>query len=243
MLWSVFSHARHNDYDSTFVEVMLDELELIGILESFGFNLLSVQTKREGELAYGKQFAPPASTEGMSALDFNITFGPGALKPSRMFIVPILPAWHKNLFPVADDDPQLSLIGGMTDQGNAIRKAYVCRSKSKQLRPGDTILFLRTRENQMVNVIGVVEETIRSSDPGEILGFTGRRTVYTPGEIDAMCNAAEVLAIRFRLDRVLDTPLTANDLIQGGAMARSPMSVQQVKDQGAVAWLRNLLTA
>lgn len=104
------------------------------------------------------------------------------------------------------------------------------------------MLFLRTREAQMVNVVGVVEETLRSSDPTQILAFTGRRTVYTPTEIHEMCSRREVLAIRFRLDRVLDTPIDSVELIQQRVMARSPQSIQLVRDGGALSWITNLLT-
>src|SRR6185312_5086927 len=57
----------------------------------------------------------------------------GALQPDRVFLVPILPRWHASLFPVADDSDQLTLYEGMSNQGNAIRKAYVCHSGSKNL--------------------------------------------------------------------------------------------------------------
>lgn len=242
LLWAVFSHARENAYDSIFVEVFEHELELIALFESFGFDDLGVTTTREGELVYAKHLSP-VGEDSLAPLDYNVAYGPGALKIDRLFLIPILPRWHKSLFPVADDDVQLSLVQGMTDQGNAIRKAYVCKSPSKQLRPGDTVLFLRTRTHQMVNVVGVVEETLRSSDPAGVLGFTGRRTVYSPTEINDMCSGGEVLAIRFRLDRVLSAPLTANELVGAGVMKRSPMSIQRITDEGASEWLRTLLTA
>ncbi len=241
LLWAVFEHARANGFDSLFIEVFAQEIRVIELFESFGFCQTGT-THRSDELVLGKLLRPQGESQ-LDGLGFNIRYGPGALKPDRMFLVPILPRWHANLFPVADDSTQLTLYEGMTDQGNAIRKAYVCQSNSKQLRAGDTLLFVRTRQSAMVNVIGVVEETLRSSDPTEVLAFTGRRTVYSPNEIDEMCASREVLAIRFRLDRVIDTPITANELIQQRVMARSPQSIQRVRDQGGLVWLTNLLTA
>lgn len=241
LLWAVFEHARANDYNSAFVEVFEHEAETIALFESFGFSQEGT-TGRSGELVLCKRFHPELDDSVDDPLAFNVKFGPGALKPERWFVVPILPKWHASLFPVADDSGQIALYEGLTDQGNAIRKAYVCHSSSKQLRPGDTILFLRTREDQVAKVVGVVEETMRSSDPTKILSFTGRRTVYTPTEIASMCEKREVLAIRFRLDRVFDTPLSADDLVANQVMARSPMSVQQVKSEGAAAWLTRLVT-
>lgn len=241
LLWAVFEYGRANGFDSMFVEVFEHEIAVVQLFEDFGFETIGA-THRPGELVLGKHLRPIPNSAALDALTFNIRYGPGALQPDHLFLVPILPKWHASLFPVADDSLQLALYDGLGDQGNAIRKAYVCRSGSRQLKPGDTLLFLRTRQNQVVNVVGVVEDTLRSSDPAAVLAFTGRRTVYTPDEIHEMCSNREVLAIRFRLDRVLDTPLTSNDLVQQRVMARSPQSIQQVRNDGALTWLTTLLT-
>lgn len=242
LLWAVFEHAHANAYDSVFVEVFEREVAILELFEGFGFTKVGA-THRTDEIVLGKRLNPEAGVRICDPLGFNIEFGPGALAPDRWFVVPIIPKWHESLFPVADDSGQLALYDGMTDQGNAIRKAYVCHSGSRQLRPGDTLLFLRTQDRPMANVVGVVEEAMRSADPTAVLTFTGRRTVYSPNEIAQMCSKREVLAIRFRLDRVLDTPLTPGELTQQRVMARSPMSVQQVKNEGAVEWLTTLVTA
>ena len=196
-----------------------------------------------GELVLESSFGRSLTELESIPWDFNIGTVRAAPQPDSISsLVPILRSGHAQPFPRRRRLAAARVIRRPDDQGNAIRKAYVCHSGSKQLRPGDTLLFLRTRQNQMVNVVGVVEETLRSSDPAEVLAFTGRRTVYTPNEIHEMCSNREVLAIRFRLDRVLDTPLTSNDLVQQGVMARSPQSIQQVRDGGALTWLTTLLT-
>jgi hypothetical protein len=130
---------------------------------------------------------------------------------------------------------------GLTDHGNAIRKAYLCHSPSRQLQAGDVVLFFRTHQDQQVRAVGTVEQTLVSADPVRILEFTGRRTVYTPAEVDGLCRQAEVLAIRFRLDRVLDTPLGMDELIVRGVMRRSPQSIMRVQEPGATQWLQELL--
>lgn len=242
LLWAIFEHARANGFTSVFVEAFEHEHEVIQLFGSFGFMRIA-GTRREGEVVLAKRLHPVGSSGRIeSPLEFNVAYGPGALQLDRVFLVPIVPRWHRSLFPVADDSRQLSLYEGLSDHGNAIRKAYLCKSNSRQLGAGDTLLFLRTRTEQMVNVVGVVEDTLRSSDPTEVLAFTGRRTVYTPNEIDGMCRNRAVLAVRFRLDRVLDTPIAANELVQRRVMARSPQSIQQVRDGGALLWLKDVLS-
>lgn len=241
LLWAVFEHARQNHHDTAFVEVFDDRLEVVDLFRSFGFERHGT-TNRPGEMIMAKRLTPHASDADLEPLAYNVALGPGALRPDRYFLVPIVPIWHSNLFPVVNESGQLPLIEELTVQGNAIRKAYVCHSQSNQLEPGATLLFLRTHVDQKVLVVGVVEETLRSGDPAEVLTFTGQRTVYTPGEINEMCEKRPVLAIRFRLDRVLDTPLTSNDLIRRSVMKSSPRSVQMVRDQDAITWLNEILS-
>lgn len=241
LLWAIFQHARTNGYDSIFVEAFETEYELLDILKGFGFSDLG-PTARHGEHAFGKRMNPPAGAAPLDPLEYNRTYGPEALQIDRLFLVPIVPQWHSQLFPVADTSGQLTLIGRLTDPGNAIRKAYLCHGKIDHLRAGDTLLFFRTRKDQMLNVVGVVEDTLRSADPTAVLEFTGRRTVYTPNEVEQMCRHGQVLAIRFRLDRVLDTPISMDELIARQVMKRSPQTVQQVKTQGAKQWLTDLLS-
>lgn len=238
LLWAVFQYARANAYDSIFIEVFDRELVLIAMLEAFGFHKIAVTTARPGELVYGKLLRAEGR-RALSPLRHHITYGPGALAAERIFLVPIIPQWHASLLPAAEE--QLELMPGLTDQGNAIRKAYLSKTNSRLLAPGDVLLFLRTHEARQVRAVGVVEETAVSSDPVEVLEFTGRRTVYTPREVSEMCSERPVLAIRFRLDRVLDTPLSAADLIEHGAMRRSPQSIAQITNPGAIGWLQDLL--
>ncbi len=157
LLWAIFQYARRNGYESIFVEVFAHEEALIAMLASFGFADLGVTTGREDERVYGKRLNPPGTDDELGPLAYNIAYGPGALHPQRQFLVPIVPHWHASLFPVADE--QLSLMPGLTDHGNAIRKAYLCHSPSRQLQPGDVVLFFRTHQDQQVRAVGVVEQT------------------------------------------------------------------------------------
>lgn len=240
LLWSIFQHARANDFDSVFVEVFESEEAVISLFESFGFGRAGT-TKRPNELVLSKTLTPPNITsEDFEPLEYNIRYGPGAISPKRWFAVPIIPQWHSSLFPTAEPSDQLTLFDEVTGHGNAIRKAYICNSNTKLLRAGDALLFVRTHESSMANVVGVVEDTIRSTSPIEIMSFTGRRTVYTPDEIDAMCRQNEILAIRFRLDRVLEQPLPTETLIRNKVFERTPMSIQRISNETGIKWINQL---
>lgn len=127
---------------------------------------------------------------------------------------------------------------GATDHGNAIRKAYLCRSSTRQLRPGDTLLFLRSETEEALAAVGVVERTLVSRDTSELLMFSGRRTIYPPAQIIEKTKEGEVLAVQFRLDRVLESPIDRSELRRRQVMKGSPQSITQVTDSGACEWLK-----
>ena len=73
--------------------------------------------------------------------------------------------------------------------GNGLRKAYLCRASKRKLDVGAPLLFYRSEVGQHVQVLGVLEQSMRSRDPNEIAAFVGKRTVYPLADISAMCAA------------------------------------------------------
>lgn len=51
-----------------------------------------------------------------------------------------------------------------------------------------------------------------------------------------MCDHDEVLAIRFRQDRLLDTPISRGEMVDNGLARQHPQSIQAVP-QEANPWL------
>lgn len=239
LLKAVVDHARRNHRDTLFVEVLPTVETLPGWLEEFGFmELPGAQTSR-GENVFVKRLEPDTSAGFLSPLNHAIRYGPGALLVERAFLVPVQDRWHQRLLPEAE--AQLSLTPLVEACGNAIRKAYLCRSNSRRLIPGDVVIFLRTGSGEaQATSAGVVESVCVSSDPNHLAGFVGTRTVYSMSEIESLCSGREVLAIRFRFDRVLPETWSASTLRSAGVMVNTPQSVTQVRSQG-VSWIRTQL--
>ena len=104
------------------------------------------------------------------------------------------------------------------------------------------MLFYRSQDSRAVAAVGVVEETLRTSDPVAVMGFVGRRTVYRPDEIVDMCRSvATVLAILFRQDRFVDPVWSLSELQANGVLSGWPQSITQVRGRGA-AWVHSRLT-
>lgn len=206
------------------------------MLKEFGFFTLGPKPGGSGDIILGKVLNPEVDeSPPTDPLDFNRRYGPGRRLVSRAFMVPIRPGFHGMLFPAAEAQPSLF----DSTYGNAVRKVYICHSAMKTLVPGDTLFFLRTRESQAVHAVGVVEGTLRTSNLADVLSFAGARTVYSVEQLREMCKK-ELLAIKFRLDQVLERPVTRKDLRMLGVFEDSPQSIAQIRSEEGMKWATGL---
>jgi GNAT superfamily N-acetyltransferase len=245
LLKAIFAFAHERKATSLYIEVFRKFEFLIALLEEFGF-VISAHVTGRNEIVLMKTLTGVLS-EPLTDLEFHRRYGPPALRPSRVFLVPVEPRWHEQLFPDAPVSSELQLeFPGVTRPhpwGNALKKAYITQSKISILSPGDALLFYRSHDRKSVDAVGIVENTLRSGDPTEVLTFVGRRTVYAPQEIAGMCGSqSPPLAILFRQDRFLRPSWKAEELRRQGVMKKWPQSVTRVSQEGGLRWIRSQLT-
>jgi hypothetical protein len=109
------------------------------------------------------------------------------------------------------------------------------------IRPGDGLLFVQTGAGpSRITAVGVTEASVVSANPQTIIGFVGTRTVYSQQEITDMCAAGPLLAILFRLDRVVEPPLSLKRAIAAGALNGPPQSISRIHEKG-LPWVRQQL--
>jgi len=241
LLKALFGYLHENGYAFAFLTVYEHHEGLIILLEDFGFERREPNKGSTGERFYVKTLRPTEEDLAeLSPLKLHTKFGPPALKLDDVYLVPIKPVYHRLLFPDAEqpDQPeQLAFDLGTvpaptpTPFGNALRKAYLSHTKSRQLQPGSTILFYRSQDRQAVTAVGVVEQTLGSRDASEVAAFVGQRSVYSLEEIEAMCDHDEVLAILFRQDRLLETPISLEEMIAENLAKQHPQSVQSTLEE------------
>lgn len=236
LLRAVIDYAVERAYPSTYLTAWPHHEQLLGWLERFGFD--HITDDEDGQRVMAKRLVPPPGVAPLDPLTHHVRYGPRALILDRMFVVPIKERYHARLLP--DSEQQGSLLANEAC-GNAIRKAYLCRANTRQLRPGDTLAFLRTsvRTESRITAVGVVEDTLASTDPDRVAAFVAGRTVFSYDEIRALCQEGEVLAVLFRFDRSIDPPWPRRDLVANGVMNR-PQSISIVPEEG-VAWARQQL--
>jgi len=257
LLKTVLTWAHQALVDSLFVTVLDDESKqaLIYFLGIFGFQRGNRMPGTTNEFVYFKHFRPDGDIR-RTPLQHHILFGPPAiLGTASVFVVPVIPRWYEGLFPDAPSVGsfgQVSLGGLLTETqpfGNALRKAYLSNSNTSEMEPGSTILFYRSSGAGGaggVHAVGVVEKTVRSSNPAEIVAAVGRRTVYTADDVARMCKddkerPREVLAILFRQDRFVTEPWTLPVLKQHRVLNGAPQTITKVRSEEGIQWVHRQL--
>lgn len=239
LLKTLFNHAQHHGHDAIYVTVFDKHITLIDLLSGFGFRVHDRSPL--GERVLAKHRRPADGAPVTDPLTFHITYGPPALDPQApFFVVPVEPKWHDLLFP--EFTPQLTLWTGEHPYGNALRKAYLCNAAARQIAPGATLLFYRSRGLSAVTAVGVVEDVLVSRSSEEIARLVGRRTVYTLDDIAQKCRAARpVLAVLFRQDRLLERPWSRQELDDAGVLNGPPQSITGVHSEEGRRWLQERL--
>ena len=241
LLKALFQHLHEHSYDHAWLTVFPKHEELIALLEEFGFVTVPGRRTAQGELIMAKRLVFD-STGPRDSFEFHKRYGPPALdlQRSRVYVVPIQPRYHRVLFPdfetQASSSRQAMLPLPQQAFGNALRKAYLSRSGIRDLPRGSSLLFYRSDDMRAVTAVGVVESTLRSRDPAEIAQFTNLRTVYSFEQIRKLA-AREVIAIRFRQDRLLSDPIPMRQLSEEGLLTAPPQTITRITDKEAIQWL------
>ncbi len=226
-----------------YVTVFPKHYELIGLLQDLGWTQWPEVTGLNELVMWRPLVPPPEAVADLEPFEFNRRYGPHNLNVNvPMHIVPIQPQWEERLFP--EGATQLGLFGENAACGNGLRKAYLSRSSSRQVKRGDIVLFYRSEDERAVRFVAVVEDTMQSCNPVEVARFVGTRTVYSAKEIEELAGGGrkEVAAMLLRQSRFLEPGLPYAELLSHGVVAGPPQATQRVPEKGA-AWVRNLLSA
>lgn len=216
------------------------EDRLVELISPFGFGRVATTPRAEDvfvkKLLVSREEAKDRNPEEIDR-DFYPSFYDGPLV--KKFLIPIRPEYHDRLF---TDYPQRQI--GLSEQaefvveGNAIKKAYISRSKITMIRNADIVLFYLSRSSRLT-FLGTVDEVHRGKLDGDTLfRLVAKRTVYTREEIEQMSKApVNVILFRqnFRLKEV-----SLEHLKQRGLMKGAPQSIQRITDE-AYARIREMI--
>jgi hypothetical protein len=153
LLKAIFNDVGATRFSSLYVEVLLKHSNVIDFLQDFGF-LDSGKRSARGQIVMVKSLRPGPAATTLDDLTYQIRYGPPALRCRQaVYVVPIRPEWHDQLFPErtpgGSASQQLTLFSPQPltrPWGNALRKAYLCNSSTSTVAPGDVLLFYRSAD-------------------------------------------------------------------------------------------------
>jgi hypothetical protein len=208
------------------------------LLEDYGFS--RTHKMKNGELVFEKPIGhgAVAITKGESVLDAAHHNYPRFIDGSTVgkFVVPIRPSYHAKLFPEVASLPKGTVAAATGRPGNTIRKVYLCRSPSCQLRPGDLIFFYMTKSSaygsQSLTSVGVVENVRLSGDLEEVRRWTAKRSVFSDIELREMVQGVEPLKITdFLLIGHLGPAIPLELMTHGSILQSWPQSITHLQEE------------
>ncbi len=232
-LKAAFRYATVNRLENIFIHGSVNEnLFLFELLEDFGFLHVGQDAASGGrDAVFLKKHPVSKPADNLAPFEYLKKYFPHFLSGPEIgkFIVPIRPHYHRTMFPdySSPADRQIELFRPLTTPGNAIKLAYLCHAQTKQMNPGDLVLFYRSHDERAITSIGVVENYSTLSDAGAIVSQVKRRTVYSMKEIEQIA-VKPTRVMLFRLIRHLNRPLSQSLLELRGILKGPPQSILKI---------------
>lgn len=185
----IFDNAIANMVDEIYVTIFdkrEEQRRLIALLEEWGFKYWGEKETRNGfERVFVRDFSK-------KVLDNPRECFPFIKRSSRVFLNPIWPDYHTELFPDSylNNESPLDYVENAPHR-NALKKVYISRSYYKDLVRGDIILFYRTGgyHESVISTIGVVESVITNIDSeAEFIRLCRKRSVFKDDELSHWWN-------------------------------------------------------
>jgi predicted nucleic acid-binding protein len=185
----IFDNALINHVDEIYVTIFdkrEEQQRLVDLLEEWGFLYWGTKTTKNGiENVYVRDFSKKITENPRECY-------PYVTRQSRIFLNPIWPKYHTDLFP----DSYLNNESPMDysenkPYRNAIKKVFLSRSHFKELIAGDIILFYRTggKYQSVISTIGVVENVVTNiQSEDEFIRLCRKRSIFTDEEIKEWWN-------------------------------------------------------
>jgi hypothetical protein len=228
-LKAAFRYGTENACEHIFIHADVEKhAYLVNLLVDFGFDDVGPYGADRVFVKQHPVNAPDA--KGLSPLKYVQRFYPHYQAGDRVqkFLVPIQQEFHQILFPDYQALQSL-LFAPRGSVGNAIKLAYLCHAASKQIRPGDVLLFYRSEDEQAVTSIGVVDQFAVLKDAASIAALVSRRTVYSIKEIEDMATRPTKV-ILFRLVKHFPAPASLKRLLDDRVVAGNIQSITKISD-------------
>jgi len=237
-LRAAFQYATNHRCESIFLHANdTQQRNLTSLIEDFGFSRAG---SYQGDSVYVKKHPVQAPAIQMAPFDYARMYFPHYMSGVNVqkFLVPIQPQFHDILFPdYHNPGRSLPQAHPRRHVGNAIKLAYLCHTPSRQPRPGDIVMFYRSRDDRTITTLGIVESYTWTDSADEIARIVNRRTVYSDRQIEVMA-LTETKVMLFRLIGHFDNPVSYTELKRQRIVTGPIQSITHINDDSFSRILR-----
>ena len=216
----IVKEAQKNKVNEIYVTVFEKNEALIKLFSEYGFIQKTTQMTEKTDGSFEEELVLVKSMNDNTYPNFDWS-------NKNTFIVPIQQQYHEMLFPESETSTQLSFgdLEGVNTYSNTIKKAYICKAQTQQIRPDDILLFYASENKRSITTIGVVDNVFSGfATPDDLYAMAIKRTVYSLEEIKSNF-ASNSKLILFKYYRTLKEPITFKSLIENKLLKNVPMSI------------------
>lgn len=227
LLKAAFRYATNNRQEHIYITMRPGKQDFLeDLCADFGFTLFGGY-KEDHVFVKEHPLHPP--DVALPPLEYHRLFYPHIRcdKGVGKYVVPIRPEYHEILFPDIQSQPSLF---APSSAGHAIKQAYLCHARINGIKPGDILLFYRSRDAQAITSIGVVESVHEYQDHDKILQLVSKRTVYSYEDIVRMAEK-KTKVILFRLATHLQNFIPYSWLSGQGVVNGQIQTIRKISDE------------
>lgn len=230
-LRAAFQFATNHQCEHIFLHANARQQEhLTSLLSDFGFGTVG---EYQGDAVFVKRHPVQPPAIEMDTFEYVRYFYPHYLSGIKVgkFLVPVVPRYHNILFPDWAQ-PGQALPEGHPQRhvGNAIKLAYLCNAMTKLPEPGDIVLFYRSRDQQAVTTLGVIERYESMCEADQIARVVSRRTVYTDEQIADLAGRSTKVML-FRLIKHFHQSVPYDELLRLRVVRGYIQSITKIDDE------------
>lgn len=177
----IISKAIEENISEIYVTVFPNQNFLIDLFKEYGFKKYTYKNSKNGQ---GQNQKELVLVRSLKAKDFYPFI---KIVKQNIFVLPIIPKYHKLLFPEAEKELQIDLrdYSALNTSSNAIKKAFISNAKMKKIKTGDILLFYASHDKMAITTLGVVDAVFTNfKTKEEIYQLVRKRTAYTREELE-----------------------------------------------------------
>lgn len=210
---------------------------LVPLIKSFGFEYVGKNSRNEEVFLKSIIAQNKLDIDKCDIQEISKKYYPSYYdgEKVRKHLVPIIPCYHKMLFPDYDSYRPIRQKTLLTlhpnSEGNSIKKAYLSHSVTGKVSAGDILLFYRTEDDMMITTLGIVEQVERNlTDAENIQKLTAKRTVYSKSDIVDI-SKSPTMVILFNQHFHFRRPVSYDNMLRENIITGPIQSISEISDE------------